>query len=289
MSHAPRARSHRRGRADDRPRPVARRRAAGAARDARPAEAYQPRGKTHGAWSVDSLIEDAGLQGRFLLTLDFDAAGVAWLASADGLYSYDGYTWRRFTTADGLPSDFVRCATVARDGRIWIGTDRGCVLYDGRSFEPLPGGDRLAGQNIRRIVEDVDGTMWFCSDTWLHAGSPSGLTAYRDGVCEVFREADGLPSDYVSDYFRDSRGRQFVLTREGLAQWDGERWTQPLAELGLEDADEYMWSIVETPRDGVLVGTTTAFFRLRRAAGRGSRTRCASAIRSCIRRRRTRS
>ncbi|UCE60564.1 MAG: PAS domain S-box protein [Phycisphaerales bacterium] len=217
---------------------------------------------TQGGWQITSLLEDAGLGGRFIFIIDFDEAGNLWAATGDGLHSYDGYTWKRYSTEDGLPSDFVRCLTVANDGRVWIGTDAGiAVLNEPRRITPLPDAG-LAGPNVRRIVEDRDGTLWFCSDTWLNPNVSSGVASLRQGVWTTYTKDDGLPSDYVSDYFHDSQGRRFVLTDSGLAQWSGRGWVRPLEELGLDDHDEYFWSIVEVPSLGVLATTEYAFFIL---------------------------
>jgi PAS domain S-box-containing protein len=116
---------------------------------------------------------------------------------------------------------------------------------------------------VRRIVEDADGTLWFCSDTWLNPDTPSGLASYRQGIWRVYRQYDGLPSDYVSDYFRDSGGRQYALSRDGLAVRDGGRWHQPLKASDYPDHDQYFWSITESPSYGVLTTVEDAVFAFR--------------------------
>jgi two-component sensor histidine kinase len=221
-------------------------------------------------WRITDFLDDAGLRGRFVLHMDFDADGVAWIASADGLHAYDGYRWHRYSTADGLPSDFVRCVLAARDGTLWVGTDRGVARYDGRVFRPLDDvGTReagLAGPNVRRIVEDPDGALWFCCDTWLRPEVTAGLSRYHDGAWTTYRTPDGLPTDYVMNYFLDSAGRRFVLTRHGLAEWDGTRWRRPLETLGLPRSRGRFWRMIEWPAVGVIAGTDDGFFILKDGA-----------------------
>ena len=60
------------------------------------------------SWQVHDLLPTSGLRGRLILQVEFDTDSTAWLATATGLYSCDGYEWTRYSTADGLPSDFVR-------------------------------------------------------------------------------------------------------------------------------------------------------------------------------------
>jgi len=235
-------------------------------------EPYEPRVASQGSWHVKSFLEDAGLTGRWVFFVDFDHDGNAWIASAKGLLFYDGYTWTRLTKEDGLPSSFVRCLRFARDGTLWIGTDKGIATLDAGRRISIPEEVGLAGPNVRRIVEDEGGTLWFCSDTWLTPDASSGLAAYRDGQWTVYRQRDGLPSDYISDFFQDSTGRQFALSRDGLAVRDGSRWSRPLEAEGFGGCNKYFWSITEAPSFGVLATTQDAVFVLNE--GRWSRIGC---------------
>ncbi len=225
-------------------------------------DSWRPHQVFLGPGDITSFLEDAGLVDQFVFFIDFDRSGKAWIATSVGLFSFDGYEWTRFSKDDGLPSNFVRSLLVASDGTLWIGTNNGIATLDDTGRISIPEQAGLAGPNVRRIVQDPDGTLWFCSDTWLAPDAPSGLTSYRDGKWRVYRSGNGLPSDYVSDYFRDSRGRQFVLTRDGLAQRKGDSWMDPLAETGFAGTAEYFWNIAETPAGEVVAVTSQAFFVL---------------------------
>ena len=90
-----------------------------------------------------------------------------------------------------------------------------------------------------------------------------GLTRLSAGEWTTWRTADGLPSDYVSDYFRDSRGRRFVLTNSGLAQLEGDRLSRPLEDAKVWKRDTYVWSMAESEQAGLLVATNPFFFQFR--------------------------
>jgi len=197
-------------------------------------------------WQVVSLVHEVGASRPFIFGIDFQKNGTAWLATSVGLLRYDGFDWHRFTTADGLPSDFVRAVLVTRDGELWVGTSRGAGVFDGRRFDPRGANQGLAGPSIRRIVEDPDGTLWFCSDRWPDTSVRGGLTSLKDGVWRRFGTADGLKHDHVLNYFRDSRGRQFALTIHSLSQRVGDRWMPPV-EPGFPDDPQMTWQMVETP------------------------------------------
>jgi len=220
------------------------------------------------SWCITSLLggpddrrQDA-LGEAAIWYLDFEPEGAVWLATSNGLYRYDGYDWEQFDSTNGLPSDYVRCVRRASDGRLWVGTDRGAGVFDGERFDPAGTVEGLAGPSVRRIVEDPDGTLWFCSDRWPDRTASCGLARLREGVWTRWGEADGLPSDYVSDCFLDSRGRRFALTSRGLAELVGERWTRPLEDAGLAGSDGYFWDMVESPEAGVLTITDAAVFLL---------------------------
>lgn len=227
-----------------------------------PARAQQPVDPAP-AWQVHSFREDAGVEEKNVHFVDFEEDGTGWFAVSDGLYRYDGYTWTRFTTADGLPSDYVRCVLVAGDGRLWVGTDLGAGVFDEGGFDPAGTTGMLAGPSVRRIVEDRDGALWFCSDRWPNAEVDAGLTRLQDGEWRSWGEADGLPSDYVSDVFEAADGRRFVLTDSGLARFDGDGFALPLAQVVEGEGEDYVWSMVESERHGLLVSTTTSFFHER--------------------------
>lgn len=211
-------------------------------------------------WGVVSFVADGELANRNIFCIDFEEDGTAWISTSDGLYRYDGYFWKRFTVNDGLPSDFVRCVRVTSKGEIWAGTDKGVAVFKKYFFKMVDGADQYRIQNVRRIVEDSDGTLWLCCDEWPQAKDDGKLIAFKDGKGEIFQKEDGLPSNYVVDYFKDSLGNQFVLTSEGVAGKSGEDWVH---SLSFEKLDAGHWTsadAAEVPGTGVLVSNGRDLF-----------------------------
>ncbi len=200
-------------------------------------------------WRVVNFAPDAGVERRGIADLAFEPNGTAWFAVSDGAYRYDGYTWKRFTTADGLPSNFIRSVTVTGEGKVWVGTDRGAGTFDGRRFDRHGTDGQLAGPNVRRMVETRDGALWFCCDRWPDATAAGGLTRLKDGQFRTWRTADGLPSEHVLGLFEQSNGRLFAFTAGGPAIRTGDRFV-PLREPGFP-AGDHTWSMVEAA-DGTL-------------------------------------
>jgi len=206
-------------------------------------------------WKLTSLAEDGGLSHRNIFWLDFQADETAWIAASDGLYRYDGYSWRRFTRSDGLPSEFVRSVLVARDGRVWAGTDQGVAVLYGERFQTPPSFRILAGLSVRRIREDADGSLWFAADRWLNTAVSGGLVCCRQSACVLYDAEHGLPSDYVVDYFRDSKGRRFVLTAAGLAEQTAQGW-RAVPDVRPAAGENWTSATIAQGRDGRIVLTT---------------------------------
>ncbi len=209
-------------------------------------------------WQVVSLLDDAGFESVYVFDIDFTKEGIAWLATNTGLYRYDGYTWQRFTTRDGLPTDFVRSVRVTRAGELWVGTSHGAGVFDGKRFDPRGADKGLAGPSVRRIIEDPDGTLWFCSDKWPEPTVPGGLTMMREGTWRRFGHADGFAEEIVHNYFRDSQGHQFALTIDGIFERTaagsngGDRWER-LRDAGLASESLTSWQMVELPTGELVV------------------------------------
>ncbi|GAA4365771.1 hypothetical protein GCM10023185_36360 [Hymenobacter saemangeumensis] len=72
-----------------------------------------------------------------------DEAGNLWFGTTEnGLYKYDGKSFRQFLVTDGLTSNNIYSILEDKEGKIWIGTHAGLCIYDGKTFTefkiPLP-------------------------------------------------------------------------------------------------------------------------------------------------------
>ncbi|MBX9856157.1 MAG: response regulator [Gemmatimonadaceae bacterium] len=102
----------------------------------------------------------SGLRASTVFAMALDPAGVPWLATDDGVFSYAGAQWRR----EALPPEFerqqVRALWLGADGGRWMGTRNGLVYRapDGRVLV-FQERDGLAGGTVFSIIESeaVDG------------------------------------------------------------------------------------------------------------------------------------
>ena len=68
-----------------------------------------------------------------------------------------------YTTAQGLPNNYVGCITVDKSGNIWFGTLNGSISqYDGKSFTNYTINQELANNLVRCILQIKN--LWFGTD-----------------------------------------------------------------------------------------------------------------------------
>jgi ligand-binding sensor domain-containing protein len=86
-------------------------------------------GSTNGLYRYQDevwLTPGGGLPVYQITSLASAPDGTLWVGSAgQGLLRFDGESWRRYTTADGLLDDWINAVAVTPDGTVWAGTAGG--------------------------------------------------------------------------------------------------------------------------------------------------------------------
>jgi hypothetical protein len=78
-----------------------------------------------------------GLLNLTVTSLFQDHHGFVWIGTANGAFRYDGVSFTRFSTREGLPAAYIAGIQETSDGTLWIATHRGLArLHDGR-FVPI--------------------------------------------------------------------------------------------------------------------------------------------------------
>lgn len=182
-------------------------------------------------------VPQAGLALGLLLLLVTPAAGSP---------SVNDYTLTSWTQYDGLPAARVWAITQDRDGYIWIGTDAGLVRFDGvefvawRDLSDLP----LPRREVTALYSARDGSLW------VGFGIHGGIARMRTGGIELYGEAEGIVSGFVTFITEDRHGTIWAGGLGGLHGFDGSRWKHLGPQSGLpegpgveryRDADGNLW------------------------------------------------
>ncbi len=146
-----------------------------------------------------------------------------------------------YTSADGLPDDFIRSLFSDKDGSLWVGTRRGLAHWkDGRCTV-------LSREN--GLKSDLIGAMLRSSSDDLWVGTLDGLARIRDGKLVLFTKSEGLSGDVITSLFEDTNHTLWVGTKDnGLSRSSGNgfvsiRTPDLPREVNaiVQDAHGYLW------------------------------------------------
>ena len=200
-----------------------------------------------GAWKTVSLL-GAHQTGVLAVLVDRDADGDErlWVGSdGEGLGLYEHGRWTYDARPGGDPADasvnmVVRADDAEGHPAVWLGTGNGRLLRadDGPTFRSLPTpwpqrrGQRLNDMLSRRVHGRVE--QWFATDA-------AGVYRLRDGSWTAFRPDAAVGTWSVVKLLAQttSYGRQWLWasTNQGLARFDGSRWTLFGRDIGLPGTD----------------------------------------------------
>ncbi|MBP6236625.1 MAG: hypothetical protein KA270_13965 [Saprospiraceae bacterium] len=173
-----------------------------------------------------------------------DKTGNLWFGTSDnGLYKYDGKSFRQFLVSDGLNSNEISCLLEDRDGKIWIGTKEGICFYDpstslrtgGKTFaniqiplpKNLPPNKNPYYQNhwIYSMLQAKGGKLWFVTIDGVYINDGKSFTHFP------LNEAPNgflTSNDKVERILEDKAGNIWFggRTNEGVFLYDGKSVTQ---------------------------------------------------------------
>ncbi len=128
-----------------------------------------------------------------------DRAGFLWVATANGLFRYDGAHFQRFGVEEGLPSASIRGLEEGPDGTLWVVTGRGLARLRKNSFQTAETG--AAAQDLRALDVGADGRVYLGFDRGLLVGvAPPG------GGMPVFAPAPNAPHEQVNGILAEPDG-----------------------------------------------------------------------------------
>ena len=192
----------------------------------------------------------SGLASAEVYPLLRDRQDRIWIGTTKGLSLYANGA---FSTVDlkplpGAPRDetwrgpemSVQALWEDPKGRMWVGVDGGLFIVEGGRAARLPGS---FGQHVYAIHGDRRGDVWVASNL--------GLQRYRDDrLVGSLTDEDGLPNEFMTLVFEDSKGRLWFGGMGGLSLWTDGKLTNYTKKEGLvgnyvrsvyEDADGTLW------------------------------------------------
>jgi signal transduction histidine kinase/ligand-binding sensor domain-containing protein len=184
-----------------------------------------------------------------------DSAGSLWIGTADGLLRYTASTFRRYSSADGLPSGRIASITAGSNGSLLILSDNALTGFDGGRFSPL---SLPASATPTAMAQADDGSVWIAST--------SGIFQYREGY---IRSESISPTPQVADIegigFLPNHGLWLRTTNSLILLQNGNQRT---LRAGYDIPATRIQSVLADSRGDLWIGTNKGLFVLDKTSNR---------------------
>lgn len=170
------------------------------------------KGKDQVDQPIDNTTSPYG-PNRITRTIMEDSKGTIYLATYEGVITYDGESFTNLTEKEGLDTCHAWSVLEDRKGGYWIATDDvGVYYYNGKTFKRFSTKDGLAFNRVLKIYEDTAGRIWF--------GTIDGMSRYDGLSFTNFTTEEGLPHNDIGCIVEDRTGKIWIGTRGGLCVID---------------------------------------------------------------------
>ena len=158
-----------------------------------------------------------------------DRDGFFWMAGTNGLYKYDGYSFKRYTAGqDSIVSNYLSGLFEDSEGLIWIASAKGINVYDKSTdrfttYTHDPDDINSISSNIicetksQAIQEDLNGKIWI--------GTENGLNRFDKDTQKFTHYHDLFVDNDIWSLFIDMDGFLWVGTVRGLHKFAPEKGT----------------------------------------------------------------
>lgn len=209
-------------------------------------------------WHTYTMETDRGLPSNETFGLTVGKDNTIWLATLEGIAKFDGTAWSTVYTAEKKTIFYNNTHAIAFDNasNIWVGhishgvsaflkKEQRWVHFD--TSNSLIGGNKIRSIVVQPSQAGSAETIWF-------ATYDGGISTWQAGKWQVYRRADGLPSNTVFALALDKYNRVWAATDKGVAYFGGKGWIRyhdlpalsiafgaPCTDCPFED-DEHVWT-----------------------------------------------
>ncbi|MES2767284.1 MAG: two-component regulator propeller domain-containing protein [Bacteroidota bacterium] len=169
-----------------------------------------------------------------------DKNGNIWFSTTgEGVYLFDGKSFKNFTTKDGLCDNNVSAIIEDKSGNILIATNAGICKYNGESFKKYFEEDYLNELRITSLLEDIDGNLWLGTmNNGVYRYDGTSVANFLNNLVHPF-----IPTNrqrVISDIVQDKDGNIWFssFNRGGVWRHDGKNFTNFLPSADYYSSNE---------------------------------------------------
>ncbi|MFA5418060.1 MAG: two-component regulator propeller domain-containing protein [Bacteroidales bacterium] len=204
--------------------------------------------KENAQFDLSFLDADQELPNSYIRGIAEDEKGIMWFGShTGGLISYNGLSFKQYTTSNGLSSDMIYSFIKDKNNHFWIGTqDAGLNYFDGSKFIQYGKKQGLPSNVVLNLFEDHLGNIWIATTR--------GAAKFDGETFTTFTNEQGLPEKSVSVIYEDKSGNIWFGTQQnGISKFNGTHFLNFNTNDGLPA--NFILSITEDHQGHIWLGT----------------------------------
>lgn len=191
---------------------------------------------------VDSLSLRNSAADVSIRTMKTDRDGSMWIGTQNGLFHYRNGRIIQYTTANGLPNNWIRSIYQDAEGVVWIATDGGLAKKVGEKFFSYTVQNGLHSNTIHIILEDDSSKLWMSSNKGVFVVRKSDLQLFDEQKiehtpCVVYGEEDGMRSAEGNGSYQQG----------GWKMHDGTLWFATIKGVAVVDPNKLKTNMVVPP------------------------------------------
>lgn len=165
--------------------------------------------------TVMQLTTREGLSDNMIKSIFRDSLGNLWFCTFDGVTRYSGGIMETFTSRNGLLGKIAHNVYEDKKQDIWIAADKGITVLKKGS---------MAKENISYYLKDISVTCIYqepvasstAENVYWVATHGAGLKRLKDGVITSFTTAEGLTTNFLYQFFEDTRENFWFMSDSGI-------------------------------------------------------------------------
>jgi len=169
-----------------------------------------------------------------------DRNGTLWIGTRNGLQTWDGKGFARFTTREGLSNNHINVICQGSGNDLWIGTDGGLTRWHDGKFQNLGNANPRLKVLILSLYQDSDNTLWIGTKR-------DGLLRWCNGELQEVNRKSGLYDDAIYSILEDNYTNFWMNSGRGIF-----RINKRQVETVGKGAEKSITSVAYGRADGIL-------------------------------------